>query len=293
MKHLHLFNTETEYNEYLDKHYNTPTVSYIRGTDDVKYNMSKEEAYNYFKSKPLTFEVLSDGVIKWTAANGSYTRTIEYKKNDGEWTSITSTTAGKNINVVSGDIVQFRGDNATYSPGNESRYNSFSETTCQFNIKGNIMSLINSTGFVNLTTLESDYTFLYLFNSCTGLIDASNLLLPATTLADSCYESMFQYCTNLTAAPELPATTLADGCYVFMFWYCRNLTTAPELPATTLVDSCYNGMFRDCTSLITAPELSATTLASYCYHTMFFGCTNLNYIKCLATDISATDCTTN
>ena len=26
---------------------------------------------------------------------------------------------------------------------------------------------------------------------------------------------------------------------------------------------------------------------------MFYGCTSLNYIKCLATDISATDCTNN
>jgi hypothetical protein len=50
-------------------------------------------------------------------------------------------------------------------------------------------------------------------------------------------------------------------------------------------------MFRDCTSLTTAPELPATTLASECYREMFNRCTNLSSIKCLATDISASNCT--
>jgi hypothetical protein len=52
-------------------------------------------------------------------------------------------------------------------------------------------------------------------------------------------------------------------------------------------------MFRGCSSLATVPELPATTLAYCCYQNMFNGCTSLNYIKCLATDISATNCTQN
>jgi hypothetical protein len=34
-----------------------------------------------------------------------------------------------------------------------------------------------------------------------------------------------------------------------------------------------------------------TTLAENCYNQMFFGCTGLNSITCLATDISAENCT--
>ena len=116
--------------------------------------------------------------------------------------------------------------------------------------------------------------------------------LPATTLADYCYQRMFQGCTGLTTAPELPATTLADYCYQYMFFACTNLVNAPELPATTLANWCYGGMFFDCTSLTTAPTLPATTLANSCYYTMFYDCSSLNYIKCLATDISATECLT-
>ena len=52
-------------------------------------------------------------------------------------------------------------------------------------------------------------------------------------------------------------------------------------------------MFNGCTSLTEAPELPATTLAQGCYQAMFYNCTNLNYVKCLATDISATNCTNN
>ena len=76
-----------------------------------------------------------------------------------------------------------------------------------------------------------------------------------------------------------------------MFNGCTSLTTAPKLPANTLVDDCYQYMFYKCTSLTTAPELPANTLVDGCYQYMFYKCTKLNYIKCLATDISATNCT--
>jgi hypothetical protein len=52
-------------------------------------------------------------------------------------------------------------------------------------------------------------------------------------------------------------------------------------------------MFNGCTSLTTAPALSATTLVSGCCQSMFRDCTKLNSITCLATDISATNCTSN
>jgi hypothetical protein len=101
---------------------------------------------------------------------------------------------------------------------------------------------------------------------------------------------MFYGCTSLTTAPSLPATTLSKSCYYAMFYGCTSLTTAPELPATTLATYCYDRMFYGCTSLTTAPELPATKLANYCYRNMFNSCRKLNYIKMLATDISAINC---
>ena len=77
-----------------------------------------------------------------------------------------------------------------------------------------------------------------------------------------------------------------------MFYYCIGLVIAPELPATTLEDNCYMNMFLGCKSLTTAPELPAPTLKSYCYYDMFQDCIKLNEVTCLATNITADNCTT-
>ena len=165
------------------------------------------------------------------------------------------------------------------------------------------------------TTL-APYCYSNMFSGCSYLTSAPTL--PATTLADYCYEEMFHGC-KLTSAPALPAETLADHCYSCMFYGCRYLTSAPALPATTLAPYCYSKMFNGCSSLESVPALPATTLADYCYQEMFLGCNNpflenvtpelpaptlvtgcyermfydttVKYIKCLATDISAEDCT--
>ena len=129
-----------------------------------------------------------------------------------------------------------------------------------------------------------------MFSGCTSL--SSPPSLPAMTLADMCYGRMFTNCTALRRAPELPATTLAEGCYEAMFWGCTGLTTVPSvLPATALSPGCYLSMFYDCKSLASAPDLPAAILSPDCYRQMFYGCKSLKYIKCLATYISADNCT--
>ena len=128
-----------------------------------------------------------------------------------------------------------------------------------------------------------------MFSGCTGLTKAPKL--PATELAESCYESMFSGCTGLTKAPELPARTLAKRCYMNMFAGCTGLTKAPELPALVLEPDCYDMMFECCTGLTEAPVLAAPKLEASCYERMFWGCTNLNKVTCLAEDISASRAT--
>ena len=229
--------------------------------------------------EPLTFKISSPGTINWKAIEDS-PKTIEYKLNDGGWISITSNTGASgasvpSITVNASDKIQFRGDNATY--GVYEKYTTFSGSTAGFEVEGNIMSLINSTNFSTLTTLQNIYTFYKLFEGCTGLTSAENLILPATTLAGNCYRFMFANCSKLTTVPSdyLPANTLAIDCYSYMFADCTSLTTAPALPATTLEPYCYQYMFYNCTSLVTAPALPATTLAESCYQDMFYNCTSL------------------
>ena len=139
-------------------------------------------------------------------------------------------------------------------------------------------------------TSLTQYCYYQMFQDCNGLTVAP--ALPATTLGYNCYGNMFKGCTSLTSAPALPATTLDISCYFMMFSGCTSLTTAPSiLPASALTTNCYYGMFIGCTSLTTAPELIAPTLGNGSYQFMFAYCSSLNYVKCLATNISATDCT--
>ena len=68
----------------------------------------------------------------------------------------------------------------------------------------------------------------------------------------------------MTSAPELPATSLANNCYDMMFHGCTSLTTAPVLPATTLAEACYQHMFNGCTNLNSITMLATDISASNC-----------------------------
>lgn len=177
-------------------------------------------------------------------------------------------------------------------------------------------SLVSAPSTIPASTMAK-FSCYEMFMGCSSLTSAPSL--PATTLDEKCYDAMFQDCISLTEAPELPAMALKSSAYQYMFMGCKALKTAPKLPATTLAPQCYDNMFNGCTSLETAPELPASVLASMCYQGMFQGCTSLlnapelhaeilvnscysymfklcrklSYIKCLAIDISATDCLLN
>ena len=199
-----------------------------------------------YSKEYFTIEALAAG--NFIARNSS----LYYSINNGEWTVVIT---GGNIPLSSGDKVRFKGNSSSYQ-------GIFSGNTIQHKVYGNVESLLYGDNFVDKT---SPGPLGSLFYGSSGLVDASNLVLPATSLAQMSYSNMFRDCTNLISAPVLPATTLADYCYA--------------------------SMFRNCTSLIVAPELIAPTLNQESYSYMFNGCTNLNYIKCTATNNSAYNCT--
>ena len=218
----------------------------------------------------LAFEALEDGTFSF-GRSGTPTGSVSYSLDNGTtWTPLNY--GASTPSVKAGSKVLWKGD---YRATSTSDYAQFSSTG-KFKVSGNIMSLMYGDDFEDKTDLTGyNYCFYRLFYDCSNLVDASNLVLPATTLATFCYSEMFSNCTSLTTAPELPAITLANSCYEFMFRGCNSLTTAPVLPATTLANYCYMEMFSNCTSLTTAPVLPATTLAPSCYNSMFFYCTSL------------------
>ena len=288
MYYLKLFDDHTEYETFTQGDgFIKPNVSRCVQENEVHYN-PKTWADVYF-----TIESLEDNnTIYLKASNSAVTKTISASTDDGAtWTEYTSSTgdSGTTLAILNdGDRLLVKGENSAYATSGII-YNQF-KSTKQFEVKGNIMSLVSGDSFANADGLTATYTFGSLFLKCTGLTFAGNLSLPATTLSSNCYRDMFWGCASLTTAPQLPATTLAQACYNSMFWGCANLTTAPQLPATTLASSCYNSMFWGCASLTTAPELPAKTLTQSCYGSMFEKCTSLTTAPVLPATTLADNC---
>src|SRR5574344_1823381 len=128
-----------------------PYVAYIEDADRIDWNSKEIVDYT---TEYLTFNILSAGTINWTASNTSIAKTIDYKLNNNEWTSIASNTGSSapTITVNSGDKLQFRGNNAQYATDSSS-YNSFGGSAL-FAVEGNIMSLIYGNEFKNNLTIN-------------------------------------------------------------------------------------------------------------------------------------------
>lgn len=233
----------------------------------------------------LTFRITSPGKIVWqTNKRNTPTKTIQYSLNGGvTWTSITSQYGVINgFDVAAGDVVLFKGENNQYggytgsSIISNNYYNSFSGTTADFTPEGNVMSLIYGDNFIGNDSLpvNSTHNLAGLFQNCTGCTgDASNLIIPPNELRTCCYRNMFAG-TSIVTPPKLPALTLAPYCYVNMFINAKQLEVSPDLLAPVLVTSCYEGMLHMQGTMTEAQK-------------------KLRYCRCLATNISASSCTTN
>ena len=197
-------------------------------------------AHDYSKDY-LTIEATSSGNISYKLGqNGASGKYVEHSIDNGSTWVRTGMSGSKTIPVQSGDRIIFRGDIST---GITIGLN-YSASTATFEVYGNAMSLIYGDNFVGNNEFPSTATlaFTELFKGCTGLTDASKLILPASVLLVfsgwGTYSSMFSGCTSLEAAPELPATTLVYGCYRGMFRYCNKLNYIKCLGETGVANAC-------------------------------------------------------
>ena len=166
---------------------------------------------------------------------------LYYKINyENNWTKITSTET--KLKLRENTYVELKGVNDKLCKSSDDYFHIRSANSLYNHIvSGNIMSLLYGDDFIGKNELKSSSSFSRLFKADTNLSDASNLILPATTLTPWCYDSMFWFCSSLNTAPELPATTLEKYCYGSMFYYCSklnyvkaNFTTEPS---STYTDS--------------------------------------------------------
>lgn len=263
-----------------------------------------------YTDQPLTLVFESDGVF-------SLNKSLQYSLDSGSsWTTLAAYTNSPTINTNqkvmlrkeqvttdddSGTITAstfFHAEGNAYSMLYGENFSGQTELPPDHNrLRGLFKGCVGLSNIDNLvlpaTTLSTAGNYYDMFSGCTSLTTVPTDLLPATTLSIGCYSNMFSDCKSLTNVPILPATVLADACYQNMFKNCSSLTTVPSdlLPATSLSEMCYNGMFIGCSGLTTAPDLPALLLLKSCYATMFAQCISLNYIKCLARNIDAENCT--
>jgi len=273
-------------------------ISRYEGTDDIIYVFVKG-------TSALAADALGEGVQEpdyvtfkaETAQTFALTKaveTLEYSVGGAAWAELSTATV--EFGPV-GDL-RVRGKSAIGTATSFWDYATvrFVNTSVLVAASGDIRTLVDYENYTSDALDTSNARFMNLFSGNKVLTKAP--ALPATTLADNCYESMFNHCTALTESPVLPATTLAKNCYSsmfngctglikagdilattlanyscsMMFYGCSNLTEAPALPATTLAVGCYENMFRGCSNLTVAPQLPATTLADYCYRYMLQDC---------------------
>ena len=265
-----------------------------------------------YEEQYLTIHALDQASLR---SNTAYTGGSVYYRTKGSsnWQTLSP---GTTISMSADDAIELKGQSgatALFSGGTQSGH---------YEVYGNVMSLIHGDNFVDQTTIPSGLVdcFYSTFRECQSLVSIKNMVMPATTLSQGCYRSMFNKCRYLSELPDvfipsgatlssgccrytfeelgasasthvnvsagfLPSTNLNVRCYESMFNN-ANISSAPELPATTLAERCYISMFRGCTSLTTAPVLPAETMDrnwSSCYQSMFQGCTSLSTITCLLT----------
>lgn len=263
MKYINLFDTQAEY-DATKKYY--PNVSYIEATDEVVY---QEIDPDYYLKQYLTFEALETGtftLVVPAAVDSTYMTSISYSTDNGTtWVDTTIGNTAQTIitpTIAQGEKVLWKGigkQTCKYP------YNTVFNNTIMFNVSGNIMSLLYGDNFIGQTSFASgsEQNFERLFYSNNKIKSAENLILPATTLAPSCYNSMFEHCIGLKYSPALPATTLAAGCYANMFNTCLALDNITMLATDISANNCLyswvngvaaNGTFTKATSMTTLPS---------------------------------------
>lgn len=246
--YLHKFQNEDGLYDYLVSGCSNPSVA-----ASIVPNHRVDFTQSISEEQEFTFEALTDGSIYWKINKSEgLPKAIEYKKNDGAWTQVSSTFAGSGTlitSVVSGDIVMFRGNNRNYGDliNGVICFSSFRLSKgLKCLVYGNLYSLLDSTGFTSVDSFESGYTFTGLMGGCAGFrtVNTKKIYMLATGLTEYCYQGMFAN-TRIKDAPYLPAKTLVSGCYKQMFQGCRKLNDKIELPATTLAFESYGPCLTD------------------------------------------------
>ena len=216
---------------------------------------SAETLRQYDRDTPLTFVALEDGKITITFNNGiTLSEDIIYTINAGYDKIIPKNTQGSyDIVVKKNDFVQLFSENDALSSG------------ITAGARGTTRAVADGAKYINIKPAMKTE----IYGNVMSMLEGEFFDDDCEIDADFALYGLFAGAEKLVNNPfrhiELPAYELRDGCYQAMFYGCKGLQRAPDLPAGAVT--------------------------GFCYKEMFAGCSKLSYLKCLADDISADDCT--
>ncbi len=241
----------------------TITVSAPQISKSVSYKVvvngiPAEQLAAVDKATPLTFLPQDDGKITVTFYNGiTLAGDIHFTINDGQEQTIAKNTAGAyDIEVKKGDVVQLYSINTSLGggavAGTRGGTRAIDEGAKYINIRpsmkteifGNVTSLLKGKdGLEGATAIEAKNAFYGLFAGAENLVNNAErqLVLPATTLTEGCYQDMFNGCKGIEKAPVLPAPKLEKGCYQEMFYDCAKLNHVKCLATDISAEGCTKG----------------------------------------------------
>ena len=160
----------------------------------------------------VTFKAEVEQNFRMTKSRKYTISNLQYSVNNGDWQDVV---AGTEISFGGphGDL-RLRGTNTKGTADGSSRFSTikFSDETVNVACTGDIRTLLN---WRNYNTVDTkDARFCKLFYGCSVLTSAPEL--PATTLAESCYQEMFFGCVKLSSvtmlAPSDQITSVFDCC---------------------------------------------------------------------------------
>ena len=271
-----------------------PAVITIGGKDVNKIRINGEVVWQKVEPNYLYIENVDESDCELSSTTytsktlpppDKYTNKVEFSTDKETWTTWNFDTANT-LTIPKGGKVYLRNNSGVFSYyGTDGYYYITSiKTTMKCNVGGNLNTLLNYNEEI-LDISDKRSCFRWLFKG-SKIVDASKLVMPATTLSEYCYAEFFSGNSSLIAPPELPAVNLADYCYYKFFYECSSLTASPSLPATTLADGCYENMYERCYKLTTGPILPASTLAPNSYRWMFSNCRKLSSVTIYANTIA-------
>ncbi len=203
-------------------------------------------------------------------------RNFKYSTDGTTWTATKP-------DIPAGGRVYIKANATTWSVNGEDIWNAKIGASQQFNVGGNIMSIFYGDYFTGAETTFPDPTKEYILCGMftrTGVIDASELIIPVQYMPVGACRSFFLECEQLQKGlASLPATQLGHHCYQGMYENCHAMTVANSvLPALHVPQNAYEGMFGHDENFATAPEIMAQTGEYRAIADTFYDCESINAV---------------